>query len=211
MDSDKPLLRLQYVENCIAQWWEQFHVQNFSSLVPRQKWFMEKRNVKVGDVVLIKYEGKCKPGTYRLGVVREVEECSDGLVRTVLVEYSLLGEVPAEDRHLYTGVTKKKISLPVQRLVLVLPVEEQFLLPGGPAGGDPAPHDEVVGVRNTWKKKTVSSLLVSRSGMKRELGHRVTSCRILDACELEEVRDVEKEIYGYLFVEEKLNCFVEIQ
>ena len=81
-----------------------------------------------------------------------VEEDPDGLVRTVSVEYSLLSELPAGDRLLYKGVTKKKIRAPVQRLVLILPVEERNLdcgvdggqdcLPGGQAVA--APHEEVV-------------------------------------------------------------------
>ena len=86
--SDRPLLRLQYVEECLAQWWNQYMAQNFTSLVPRQKWFYERRNMQIGDVVLIQYEGKCKPATYRLGIVIGVEVDADGLVRTVLVEYS---------------------------------------------------------------------------------------------------------------------------
>ena len=145
--SDKPLHRLQYVEEVVSQWWEQFMTQNFSSLVPRQKWLLERRNLCVGDVVLIKYEGKCSPGTYRLGVVCEVELSPDGLVRTATVEYSLLAELPEAERHLYKGITKKRIRVPVQRLVLILPVDERDpdLLPGGQAGHDPAPLDEVDG------------------------------------------------------------------
>ena len=142
--SDKPLYRLQYVEECLAQWWNQFMAQNFSSLVPRQKWVFERRNMKIGDVVLIQYTGKCRPATYRLGVVVDVEVDGDGLVRTVSVEYSLLAELTWEDRASYKGVTKKRLRLPVQRLVLILPVEESGqVLPGGQAGDNPAPHDEV--------------------------------------------------------------------
>ena len=65
-----------------------------SALLPRQKWFHEQRNVRVGDVVLVQYEGKCRPATYRLAVVIDVEVDADGLVRTVSVEYSLLSELP---------------------------------------------------------------------------------------------------------------------
>ena len=35
--SDKPLHRLQRVDEVVSQWWEQFMSQHFSSLVPRQK------------------------------------------------------------------------------------------------------------------------------------------------------------------------------
>ena len=108
----------------------------------------------VGDIVLIQYEGKSKPGSYRLGMVIAVEKDPDGLVRTVSVEYSLLQELPAGERLLYKGVTKKRIRAPVQRLVLILPVEEMNLdsgvhggqdcLPGGQAVV--VPHSEVVHV-----------------------------------------------------------------
>ena len=82
-----------------------------------------------GDVVLIMYEGKSKPGSYRLGVVTEVEVDSDGCVRNVTVQYSLLSELPYEDRMQYRGITKKKIRACVQRLILILPVEERCPCP----------------------------------------------------------------------------------
>ena len=125
--SDRPLCRLKYVEECVAQWWQQYISQNFSSLVPRQKWYYQRRNIAVGDVVLIKYEGKCAPASYRLGVVTSVQVDSDSLVRTVEVEYSLLSELPAAERLLYKGITKKRLTVAVQRLVLILPVEERDL------------------------------------------------------------------------------------
>ena len=148
--SDRPLCRLKYVEECVAQWWQQYISQNFSSLVPRQKWYYERRNMATGDVVMIKYEGKCAPASYRLGVVTAVEVESDGLVRTVEVEYSILTELPASERLLYKGITKKRIKVAVQRLVLILPVEERELnsFCGGQAGmaacGEQEHGDETV-------------------------------------------------------------------
>ena len=100
----------------------------------------------VGDVVLLQYEGKCRPAIYRLAVVVGVEVAGDGLVRTVTVEYSLLAELPASERLLYKGITKKRVRVSVQRLVLILPVEEwdQDLHPGGMASGVLAPPNEVL-------------------------------------------------------------------
>ena len=106
--SDNPLYRLQFVEESISQWWDQFAKQNFSSLIPRQKWYSQSRNMSVGDVVLIQYEEKYKPGTYRLGVVYQIQLDPDGLVRTVWVEYSLLSDLPIEMRLSYKGVTTKR-------------------------------------------------------------------------------------------------------
>ena len=151
--SDRPLCRLRYVEESVAQWWQQYIVQNFASLVPRQKWYYQRRNFAVGDIVMIKYEGKCAPASYRLGVVTSVEVDSDGLVRTVEVEYSLLSELPAAERLLYKGITKKRLTVAVQRLVLILPVEERDLdsFCGGQADtaacADVGHGDDVVTVR----------------------------------------------------------------
>ena len=98
------------------------------------------------------HERESKTGSYRLGIVIAVEKDSDGLVRTMSVEYILLSELPVGERLLYKGITKKRIRAPVQRLVLILPVEERNLdsgvdggqdcLPGGQAVA--APHEEVV-------------------------------------------------------------------
>ena len=174
----------------------------------------------MGDVVLIRYEGKSRLGTYRLGVIREVEVAPDKLVHTVLVEYSLLSEVQASERHLYTGLTKKTIRIPVQRLVLILPIEEQSLPLGGPAVRCPAPPDEAVSRNDVLeknvgsrvvKKPQVSSLSSMWNGSRREVAKRIKSCRILEAISSVEVQDVEKEIFKQFFIDKSCDsCFVEI-
>ena len=101
-----------------------YKVQYSSSLIPTQKWIQVKRNVCPGDVVLIEYKAKSFPGTYRLGRIKDVEVDSDGLVRTCNVLYKLIkSSVNKED--VRAGVTTKELRVPVQRLVLILPVEEQ--------------------------------------------------------------------------------------
>ena len=123
--SSSPLVRLEYMQRVVAEWWEQFKVQNFSSLVPTQKWQLERRNIRVGDIVLVQYSAKSSPGTYRLARVKEVEvDNVDGLVHTCTVVYSLLAELSYADRAKYKGITRKELRVPVQRLVLILPVEE---------------------------------------------------------------------------------------
>ena len=133
--TSKPMARLVYVQELVAAWWEQFKCQNFSSLIPTSRWQEEKRNMCVGDIVLIYYSSKSKAGIYRLGKVVDVEVESDGLVHTVTVVYSLLRELPEKDRLKYKGVTKKKIRVAVQRVVLIVPVEEQQ------GGGDACTED----------------------------------------------------------------------
>ena len=123
--SENLLVRLEYVQRVVSEWWEQFKIQNFSSLVPTQRWQLERRNMKVGDIVLVQYESKSSPGTYRLARVIKVEvDKMDGLVHTCVVMYSLLAELKPADRGKYKGITRKELRVPVQRLVLILPVEE---------------------------------------------------------------------------------------
>ena len=94
-------------------------VQCFDSLAPTRKWIDAKRNLSVGDIVLIQYSSKSAPGTYRLGRVREVEIDADGLVRTCTVQYHLCKGGAKPD------YVRKEVRVPTQRLVLILPIEEQ--------------------------------------------------------------------------------------
>ena len=79
-----------------------------------------------GDVVLIEYKSKSLPGTYRLGRVRDVEvDQHDKLVRTCTVVYKLIKPITDINKNSINDVVTKEIRVPVQRLVLILPVEEQ--------------------------------------------------------------------------------------
>ena len=79
-----------------------------------------------------------------------------------------LAELPASERLAYKGITKKRIRVSVQRLVLILPVEqqgdvpveegEQHNLPGGKAGGIQAPPDEVSQKDQVANVKNISGL-----------------------------------------------------
>ena len=122
--TDNPVVRMRYIEEAVAAWWRQWYQQHFQSLVPRQKWHQERRNVQVGDVVLIYYAKKTSPGSYRLGIVRKIFTSKDDLVRTAVCEYSLIRELTRQQRTAYTGITRKTITVPVQRLVIILPLEE---------------------------------------------------------------------------------------
>ena len=123
---DLPQDRLSFVEELELAWWCQYKVQYFASLVPTQKWLNAKRNIAVGDIVLIEYKTKSFPGTYRLGRVTDVElDLKDNLVRTCTVVYKLVKPSSRNPRDFLKDITSKEVRLPVQRLVLILPVEEQ--------------------------------------------------------------------------------------
>ena len=124
-DVNDPQLRKSFIDELEAAWWYQFKVQCFDSLIPTRKWVDARRNMAVGDVVLIQYASKSFPGTYRLGRVAQVEYDEDSLVRTCLVKYRLVKPITAHNKDSLDDVLNKEIRVPVQRLVLILPIEEQ--------------------------------------------------------------------------------------
>ena len=83
-------------------------------------------NMAFDDVVLIQCSSKSALGTYRLGRVIQVELDEDNLVRTCVVKYRLVKPITDANRESVDDVVFKEIRVPVQRLVLILPVEEQF-------------------------------------------------------------------------------------
>ena len=76
-------------------------------------------------MVMVKYKSKSKAGTYRLRIIVEVEVDGYNLVRTLLVVYRLIRELPLDQRLLCKGLTMKILRVSVQQVVLLLPVEER--------------------------------------------------------------------------------------
>ena len=114
------------MEELERAWWYQYKVQYFTSLVPTQKWLKAGRSMCVGDIVLIEYKNKSFPGSYRLGRVKDVEiDPTDDLVRTCTVLYKLIKPASKNSRNIFKDVISKEVRVPVQRLVLILPIEEQ--------------------------------------------------------------------------------------
>ena len=126
MDEDCPSKRLAYRLELEHHWWERWKVLCFDSVLPTKSWYKEERGVKVGDIVLISYVDKSKLGTWKLGMVSSVERDTDGLIRTCTVDYRLIRyDLPADEMKIYlSGLKFKQIRVPVQRLSMVLPVEE---------------------------------------------------------------------------------------
>ena len=65
-------------------------------------------------------------GTYRLSHASAVEiDEIDKLVRTCTVVYKLIKPIIDANKTSVSDVIRKQIRVPLQRLVLILPVEEQ--------------------------------------------------------------------------------------
>ena len=81
----------------------------------RQKWHAKQRNFQVGDVVMIADASKIK-AKYKLGVIDSVKVSRDEFVRSVVVRYVLVQN---------NRIQNILVTRSVQRLILILPVEEQ--------------------------------------------------------------------------------------
>ena len=91
----------------------------FPTLIIQQKWHWDKRNLRVGDVVLMQDSNALK-GSQKLAEVCNALPSSDGKVRDVQLRYKL-----QRGDGKYEGQQDIKINRSVHKLVLILPVEEQ--------------------------------------------------------------------------------------
>ena len=57
------------------------------------RWNKVCRNMKIGNLVLIHYDGKSKSGDWQWRQILCLEPDPDGLVQTVLVKYSIPGRL----------------------------------------------------------------------------------------------------------------------
>ncbi len=85
----------------------------FPELLKQRKWTKDKRDVKVGNIVLRKDETAAGQ-TYKYARVIKVHVGTDGKVRSADIEYRL----PRETRYRTT-------TRPIHKLVLIIPMEEQ--------------------------------------------------------------------------------------
>ena len=104
------------------EFWKLWTEQITPEAVIRQRWHEKGRNLKPGDIVLLHDKSPIK-GTYQLGIVESIKEGMDQLVRSCRVSYV----IPSikDKLHQYSGGKRITVSRSIQRLTLLLPVEEQ--------------------------------------------------------------------------------------
>ena len=124
LDEDQRYVyRLVHMENLFQLWWQSWFVNVFDSLVPYPKWRKQHKNLEVGDICLVKYQGKIPPAEFRLCRVTKVMQDSYGLVRTV--EISMRPRNIRESGLPYKSKQLITMTVPVQRLVLILSQSEE--------------------------------------------------------------------------------------
>ena len=104
--------RFHFIQELVDVFWKKWTLFYFPSLIVQQKWHHEKRNLEVGDIVIISDKGT--RGHWKIGRICGSKPSSDGKVRRVTVQYK------NEDSNIFT-----EIERPVQKLVVILPVDEQ--------------------------------------------------------------------------------------
>ena len=85
-DSGKYSSRINYIKAVHAEWWRRWIQDVLPSLVPCRKWKDKKRNMKVGDIVMLVYQGNMVDD-YRLAKVSKIFPDSRDIVRSVEIQY----------------------------------------------------------------------------------------------------------------------------
>ena len=99
------LLGRAFIQKIVDEFWRKWARDVLPTLVPRKKWTVERRNVQVGDVVILE-DANVVRGVWKLGRIVETYT-ADGLVRSVLVRTS-------------TGEYKR----PITKIAVICPVED---------------------------------------------------------------------------------------
>ena len=94
----------------------------FPSFLLHQKWHTVYQNVKVGDIALVQDWNQIR-GNWKLAKVSEVFPGTDGLVRHVEIQYKNLSS--NEPLRVYNGKSYTTTERPVQRLIVVVPIDDQ--------------------------------------------------------------------------------------
>jgi hypothetical protein len=120
--------RFKNVQRTQQEFWKRWIEEIFPEKLRQSKWKQEKRDLKVGDVVLKKDETAAGQ-TYKYAKVTRVHTSTDGKVQAADIEYKLPGE------SVFRTTTR-----PIHKLVLVVPVEEQASAMDQTGGEDVGPE-----------------------------------------------------------------------
>jgi hypothetical protein len=118
-ETGKTLTRqFENVQRTQQEFWKRWVEEVFPERLKQSKWKQDRRDLKVGDIVLRKDETAAGQ-TYKYAKVVKVHISADGKVRAADIEYKLPGE------SVFRTTTR-----PIHKLVLVVPVEEQVTAVG---------------------------------------------------------------------------------
>ena len=114
--------RLAYVSSVYDAWWSKWMKQVLPTLVPIRRWRRVKKNLCVGDVVLVEYPSPIKD-EYRTGRITATHPDKSGLVRSVTVAYRKRDVRDCSKEYKSKSLVEEDMA--VQRLSLLVPAVEQ--------------------------------------------------------------------------------------
>ena len=121
MDTNSKSQRAQLVQEVADHFWKRWASEVTPIHIIRQQWQEKQRNLKVGDLVLVHYSNKLRK-KYTLAVVTDVHTSQDGMVSSCTVGFS---QSRSPTKKLKDRSVWQALQHSVQRLTLLLPVEEQ--------------------------------------------------------------------------------------
>ena len=121
-DQIKASERYHLINQVTSDFWSRWASEVTPEHVIRKKWNESGRNLQQGDVVLVHDKSPLK-GKYIMGMVDSVKMGPDSRVRSCTISYMSPRSKDAENQ--YTGGRRIVITRSIQRLSLLLAVEEQ--------------------------------------------------------------------------------------
>ena len=112
--------RYRIITHITTMFWQRWSSEVSPGLVIRQKWHQKGRNLQKGDLVMICEPSKLK-AKYKLAIVAAAGSDNDGCVRSVSLRYV---NVRKDDKGEFKS-SMVYVTRSIQRLVLIIPVEEQ--------------------------------------------------------------------------------------
>ena len=122
-DNSPVTARMAYVTQVYEAWWRLWVKQVLPTLIPARKWKKISRNVAVGDVCFMYYEGNIKED-YRMVKVVKIHPDKKNLVRTVTIAYRRRDKREPAGVYWKKPLVEEKVS--VQRLSILVSAKEQF-------------------------------------------------------------------------------------
>ena len=119
--------RWRRVQHLTCEFWARWRKEFLHSLQERSKWTRPRRNMQVGDVVIVKDDNKVRNRWSLAWVIETYPNKADGLVRSVKVAIGD-ADLSSTGKRIHPPSVLER---PIQKLVLLLPREER---PGFPHG-----------------------------------------------------------------------------
>ena len=114
--------RINLIKGIEKQFWEEWLKLFAPTLIQQKKWKKEYRNLKIGDVVLVLDPAfSDHKNRFKLAKVTDASPGRDGLVRKVTICYKSFRV--GEKVHEYQGAPDIHIQRPIQKLVLLTPID----------------------------------------------------------------------------------------